>query len=55
MVTSDRRATRCASRALLRRGTNSRRALAPGVHFLKEGGAKSEEGGAGIRKVVVTR
>ncbi|MBM3332873.1 hypothetical protein FJY68_13670 [candidate division WOR-3 bacterium] len=36
-------------------GANDVRALAPGVYFLKEGGERSEEGGAGIRKVVITR
>jgi len=36
-------------------GANDVRALAPGVYFVKEGGERSEEGGAGIRKVVVTR
>ena len=36
-------------------GADDVRALAPGVYFLKEGGEKSEVGGAGIRKVVVTR
>ena len=39
----------------LHAGANDVRALAPGVYFLKEGGERNEEGGAGIRKVVVTR
>ena len=39
----------------LRSGANDVRALAPGVYFLKEGGERSEEGGVGIRKVVITR
>jgi hypothetical protein len=36
-------------------GANDVRALAPGVYFLKEGGDRSEEGGVGIRKIVITR
>jgi hypothetical protein len=36
-------------------GANDVRALAPGVYFVREGGANREQGGAGIRKVVLTR
>jgi hypothetical protein len=36
-------------------GANDVRGLAPGVYFVREGGASMEQGGAGIRKVVVTR
>jgi len=39
----------------LRSGANDVRALAPGVYFLKEGEERSEEGGAGIGKVVIAR
>jgi hypothetical protein len=39
----------------LRAGANDVRALAPGVYFVREGGGNREQGGAGIRKVVVTR
>jgi len=39
----------------LRPGANDVRALAPGVYFVREGGDRREQGGAGIRKVVVTR
>jgi hypothetical protein len=39
----------------LRPGANDVRALAPGVYFVHEGGVRSEEGGAGISKVVVTK
>jgi len=39
----------------LHAGANDVLALAPGVYFLKEGGERSEEGGVGIRKVVITR
>ncbi|MBN2464226.1 hypothetical protein JXD38_01185, partial [candidate division WOR-3 bacterium] len=36
-------------------GANDVRALAPGVYFVREGGVSREQGGAGIRKVVITR
>ena len=39
----------------LKPGANDVRALAPAVYFVREGGVSSEQGGAGIRKVVVTR
>ncbi len=39
----------------LQPGANDVRALAPGVYFIREGVGRSEQGGAGIRKVVVTR
>jgi hypothetical protein len=39
----------------LRPGANDVRALAPGVYFVCERGERSEQGGAGIRKVVVTK
>ena len=39
----------------LRPGANDVRALTPGVYFMKEGGESSEEGVAGMRKVIVTR
>jgi len=39
----------------LRPGANDVRALAPGVYFVREGGESREQGGAGIRKVVIQR
>jgi hypothetical protein len=39
----------------LHAGANDVRALAPGVYFVRDGGGSREQGGAGIRKVVVTR
>jgi len=36
-------------------GANDVRALTPGVYFIREGGGSREQGGAGIRKVVLTR
>ena len=39
----------------LRPGANDVRVLAPGVYFVRERGVSRERGGAGVRKVVVTR
>lgn len=39
----------------LRPGANDVRALAPGVYFVREGGERREQGGAGVRKVVIAR
>ncbi len=39
----------------LRAGANDVRAMAPGVYFVREGGVSREQGGAGIRKVVIAR
>jgi len=36
-------------------GANDVRALAPGVYFVREGAGRREQGGVGVRKVVVTR
>jgi hypothetical protein len=39
----------------LKPGPNDVRTLAPGVYFVREGGVSREQGGAGIRKVVIAR
>jgi DNA-binding beta-propeller fold protein YncE len=39
----------------LKQGANDVSRLSPGVYFVREGGEGMEQGGAGIRKVVVTR
>jgi hypothetical protein len=39
----------------LQPGANDVRALAPGVYFVREGEGSGEQGGAGIRKIVVAR